>query len=253
MSFYITKCNFLSSTNYMFSRADLPIYDIVVTMTGLDMTRMKGGRRIKATSGYAYVGGACVRNVYLKKISSVALVEDSGGYSGVRLTLLLNHCLTCLFTRLLSPLMRLDIYLVQFMTETSPPRISEVPEPSPAPGQLDTSCPTSATPPEASNGQIVPSNRLNIFSRPAQVSVCTTLHQGIMTTHSLETTNFQEHQYLWMINVVKIKAPELVIMIKEFVPNYFVIPRIILVVMPIDLRWKGPTVERARCVSMENV
>ena len=68
----------------MFSRADLPIYDIVVTMTGLDMTRMKGGRRIRATSGYAYVGGACVRNVYLKKISSVALVEDSGGYSGVR-------------------------------------------------------------------------------------------------------------------------------------------------------------------------
>ena len=52
-------------------------------MTGLDMTRKKGGRRIKATSGYAYVGGACIRNAYLKKISSVALVEDSGGYSGV--------------------------------------------------------------------------------------------------------------------------------------------------------------------------
>ena len=66
-----------------FSRADLPIYDIVITMTGLDMTRKKGGRRIKATSGYAYVGGACIRNAYLKKISSVALVEDSGGYSGV--------------------------------------------------------------------------------------------------------------------------------------------------------------------------
>ena len=47
------------------------------------MARMKKGVRIKATSGYAYVGGACVRNVYLKKISSVALVEDSGGYKGV--------------------------------------------------------------------------------------------------------------------------------------------------------------------------
>ena len=40
----------------------------------------------RATAGYAYVGGACVRNVYLKKISSVALVEDSGGYSGVIVT-----------------------------------------------------------------------------------------------------------------------------------------------------------------------
>ena len=59
------------------------MYDIVITMTGLDMARMKKGVRIRATSGYAYVGGACVRNVYLKKISSVALVEDSGGYSGV--------------------------------------------------------------------------------------------------------------------------------------------------------------------------
>ena len=81
--FLYYKVQFLSATNYVFSRADLPIYDIVITMTGLDMTRKKGGRRIKATSGYAYVGGACIRNAYLKKISSVALVEDSGGYSGV--------------------------------------------------------------------------------------------------------------------------------------------------------------------------
>jgi hypothetical protein len=35
------------------------------------------------TSGYAYVGGACIRNIRLRKINSVALVEDSGGYSGV--------------------------------------------------------------------------------------------------------------------------------------------------------------------------
>ena len=47
------------------------------------MARKKNGVMTRATSGYAYVGGACVRNVYLKKISSVALVEDSGGYSGV--------------------------------------------------------------------------------------------------------------------------------------------------------------------------
>ena len=39
-----------------------------------------------STAGCAYVGGACVKNIYLKKISSVALVEDSGGYSGVVVT-----------------------------------------------------------------------------------------------------------------------------------------------------------------------
>ena len=64
-------------------RPELPVYDMVVTLTGLDMARKKAGKMSRATSGYAYVGGACVRNVYLKKISSVALVEDSGGYSGV--------------------------------------------------------------------------------------------------------------------------------------------------------------------------
>ena len=56
---------------------------MVVTLTGLDMARMKNGKMSRSNTGYAYVGGACVRNVYLKKISSVALVEDSGGYSGV--------------------------------------------------------------------------------------------------------------------------------------------------------------------------
>ena len=30
------------------------MYDIVITMTGLDMARMKKGVRIRATSGYAY-------------------------------------------------------------------------------------------------------------------------------------------------------------------------------------------------------
>ena len=149
--------------------------------------------------------------------------------------------------------MRLDIYLVQFTTETSLPRICEVQEPSPAPGPLDTSCPTSATPREASSGPTVPSNRSNISSRPAQASVCTTLHQGTMTTPSLETTNCQEHPYLWMTNAAKIKEPKLVGMIKEYVLNYFATPRTILAVMPTDLLSRGRTVERARCVSMENV
>ena len=62
------------------------MFDMIVTLTGLDMARLKAGKMSRANSGYAYVGGACVRNVYLKKISSVALVEDSGGYSGVVVT-----------------------------------------------------------------------------------------------------------------------------------------------------------------------
>ena len=67
-------------------RSELPIYDMVVTLTGLDMARMKSGKMSRSNAGYAYVGGACVKNVYLKKVSSVALVEDTGGYSGVVVT-----------------------------------------------------------------------------------------------------------------------------------------------------------------------
>ena len=67
-------------------RRKLPVYDMVVAVTGLDMARKKKGRMDRATAGYAYVGGACVRNSRLSKISSVALVEDSGAYSGVVVT-----------------------------------------------------------------------------------------------------------------------------------------------------------------------
>merc|ERR1719278_498858 len=56
---------------------------MVIALTGLDMARRKRGRMSRSTAGYAYVGGACVRNTRLSKISSVALVEDSGAYSGV--------------------------------------------------------------------------------------------------------------------------------------------------------------------------
>ena len=87
----IIKTNMLNSIKaldamgkyYYKERPELPIYDMVVTLTGLDMSRMKDGKMSRSNSGYAYVGGACVKNSYLKKISSVALVEDSGGYSGV--------------------------------------------------------------------------------------------------------------------------------------------------------------------------
>ena len=149
--------------------------------------------------------------------------------------------------------MRLATSLALSMMGTSLLPISGVQEPSPAPGPLVTSCPTSATPPEASNGQTAASNKSNIFSRPALPSVCTTLHQGTMTTPCLEITNYQDRPSLWMINVAKIKELELAIMMIEFVPNYFATPRITLVATPTDLQWRGLIVERAKCVSMENV
>ena len=60
-------------------------WDLVVTMTGLDMCRRKAGSSScnSATAGYAYVGGACVANSRRAKVNSVALVEDNGGYGGV--------------------------------------------------------------------------------------------------------------------------------------------------------------------------
>ena len=59
------------------------VYDLVLVLTGKDLCRMKGRRCSISTAGYAYVGGACVTNPVLKKTNSVALVEDSAGFSGV--------------------------------------------------------------------------------------------------------------------------------------------------------------------------
>ena len=75
----------LMGKHFFKSDRSLPVFDLVVTMTNLDMCRYKEGEKScnKATAGFAYVGGACVVNKYLKKINSVALVEDTGGYSGV--------------------------------------------------------------------------------------------------------------------------------------------------------------------------
>ena len=69
-------------------RSNLPRYDIVLGLTGLDLTRrIDGGSSWNHnTAGYSYVGGACTRNSVLKKVSSVALIEDSGAYSGVIVT-----------------------------------------------------------------------------------------------------------------------------------------------------------------------
>jgi len=60
-------------------------WDLVVTMTGLDMCqkKAKSSKCNSATAGYAYVGGACVANSRKLKVNAVALVEDDGGYGGV--------------------------------------------------------------------------------------------------------------------------------------------------------------------------
>ena len=65
---------------YYHPRPGLPVHDMVVTLTARDLV---GENMDRNTAGYAYVGGACIRNTRLHKINSVAIVEDSGGYSGV--------------------------------------------------------------------------------------------------------------------------------------------------------------------------
>lgn len=51
----------------------------------LDMCRRKSryGECNRGTAGFAYVGGACVVNKRLEKVNSVAIVEDTGGFSGI--------------------------------------------------------------------------------------------------------------------------------------------------------------------------
>ncbi|XP_026815897.1 A disintegrin and metalloproteinase with thrombospondin motifs 1 isoform X2 [Rhopalosiphum maidis] len=69
---------------YLFKERRLPVYDIAVAVTKYDMCRRrKGGRCTKGTAGFAYVGGACVVNKRLEKVNSVAIIEDTGGFSGI--------------------------------------------------------------------------------------------------------------------------------------------------------------------------
>ncbi|XP_046651245.1 A disintegrin and metalloproteinase with thrombospondin motifs 18-like isoform X2 [Daphnia pulicaria] len=69
---------------YLFQERRLPVYDIAVAITKFDMCRRrKSGRCANGTAGFAYVGGACVVNKRLEKVNSVAIVEDTGGFSGI--------------------------------------------------------------------------------------------------------------------------------------------------------------------------
>ncbi|XP_077547404.1 A disintegrin and metalloproteinase with thrombospondin motifs like [Haemaphysalis longicornis] len=70
---------------YLYREDRLPTYDLAVVVTKLDMCRrhLEGGRCNRGTAGFAYVGGACVVNKRLEKVNSVAIIEDSGGFSGI--------------------------------------------------------------------------------------------------------------------------------------------------------------------------
>ncbi|XP_067126705.1 A disintegrin and metalloproteinase with thrombospondin motifs like isoform X1 [Centruroides vittatus] len=70
---------------YLYREDRLPTFDLAVVITKLDMCRRQfnGGRCSRGTAGFAYVGGACVVNKRLEKVNSVAIIEDSGGFSGI--------------------------------------------------------------------------------------------------------------------------------------------------------------------------
>ncbi|XP_065167570.1 A disintegrin and metalloproteinase with thrombospondin motifs like isoform X3 [Atheta coriaria] len=70
---------------YLFRERRLPVYDIAVAITKLDMCRRSYPSDVcnRGTAGFAYVGGACVVNKRLEKVNSVAIIEDTGGFSGI--------------------------------------------------------------------------------------------------------------------------------------------------------------------------
>ncbi|KAF0290565.1 Venom metalloproteinase 3 [Amphibalanus amphitrite] len=70
---------------YLYKEKRLPSYDVAMVITKRDMCTRNGawGSCNKITAGYAYVGGGCSVSRYFRKINSVALVEDSSGFSGI--------------------------------------------------------------------------------------------------------------------------------------------------------------------------
>jgi len=57
----------------------LPTYEIFIFLSTLKPQVNHSFENI----GFAYVGGACVVNKRLEKVNSVAIVEDTGGFSGI--------------------------------------------------------------------------------------------------------------------------------------------------------------------------
>lgn len=72
---------------YFYRERRLPSYDIAVVITKYDMCLYsENGGYYSAPAGYSYVGGACMTNKKLEKTNAVAVVEDTGGFSGVIVT-----------------------------------------------------------------------------------------------------------------------------------------------------------------------
>ncbi|KAF8771815.1 A disintegrin and metalloproteinase with like protein [Argiope bruennichi] len=70
---------------YMFSTADLPVHDLAILITNLDMClRIKETRRCTQTlAGITYIEGACHVNQQQRRNNNVAIAEDNGGFTGV--------------------------------------------------------------------------------------------------------------------------------------------------------------------------
>ena len=47
-------------------RGNLPVYDLVVTLTGLDMARIKKGKMSRSNTGYAYGVFSWLQFIFLK-------------------------------------------------------------------------------------------------------------------------------------------------------------------------------------------
>ncbi|XP_014479480.1 PREDICTED: venom metalloproteinase 3-like [Dinoponera quadriceps] len=74
------------TADYLYREERFPthFYDMAIVMTQLDMCNMLTNDFCDpSTLGYAYVAGACDRNVTKESSEAVGIVEDNGGFSGI--------------------------------------------------------------------------------------------------------------------------------------------------------------------------
>lgn len=82
-----SKSTLFDMGRYFYKERRLPSYDIAVVITMYDMCLYsENSGYSSAPAGYSYVGGACMTNKKLEKTNAVAVVEDTGGFSGVIIT-----------------------------------------------------------------------------------------------------------------------------------------------------------------------
>lgn len=67
-------------SSYLNERLWILIYNFI-DLNNRFLTRYRGPKFL--SPGFAYVGGACVVNKRLEKVNSVAIIEDTGGFSGI--------------------------------------------------------------------------------------------------------------------------------------------------------------------------